>query len=118
MLSTSIMATFTASKTLSFESGIFELVHEACQRNYLVIVVTNQSGIARGMYTEQEFHALSDWMVAQFEQNGGSIHRVYHSPFHPVSGLGEFKKIRTAANRVPECYFPPVMNWISTCPNP
>ena len=75
-----------------FQSGIFELVHEACQRDYLVIVVTNQSGIARGMYTEQEFHALSDWMVAQFEQNGGSIHRVYHSPFHPVSGLGEFKK--------------------------
>ena len=75
-----------------FQSGIFELVNEACQRGYLVIVVTNQSGIARGMYTEKEFQTLSDWMVTQFEQEGGAIHRVYHSPFHPVSGLDEFKK--------------------------
>lgn len=75
-----------------FQRGIFELVHAACERGYLIIVVTNQSGIARGLYTEQEFQTLTDWMVAQFAQRGGTIHRVYHSPFHPVSGLGELKK--------------------------
>ena len=75
-----------------FKNGIFELVQEACERDYWIIVVTNQSGIARGMYTEQEFQTLNDWMVAQFEQAGGAIHRVYHSPFHPIHGIGEFKK--------------------------
>ncbi|MDD5579625.1 MAG: HAD-IIIA family hydrolase [Methylobacter sp.] len=45
-----------------FVDGIFELCRTAKQLGYLIFVVTNQAGIGRGFYTEQDFLELSDWM--------------------------------------------------------
>jgi D-glycero-D-manno-heptose 1,7-bisphosphate phosphatase len=58
---------------------------------YLLIVVTNQAGIARGYYSEEQFQALTDWMMAQFREQGVEIARVYYCPFHPVHGIGSYK---------------------------
>jgi D-glycero-D-manno-heptose 1,7-bisphosphate phosphatase len=51
-----------------------------------LIVVTNQSGIARGMYTEAQFEELTDWMVERFKEQGVTITKVYHCPHHPDFG--------------------------------
>lgn len=74
-----------------FIDGIFELVATANQAGYLVIVVTNQAGIGRGYYTETDFHALTDWMKAQFVQRGARIDDVYFCPFHPEHGIGDYR---------------------------
>ena len=48
--------------------GAFSLCRTAMELGYKLIVVTNQSGIARGMYTEADFHSLMEWMRAEFER--------------------------------------------------
>lgn len=66
-----------------FVEGIFEACRHFRAQGYLLIVVTNQSGIARGMYTEREFQELTAWMLARFRDEGVNISRVYHCPHHP-----------------------------------
>jgi D-glycero-D-manno-heptose 1,7-bisphosphate phosphatase len=74
-----------------FQDGIFELCRDAQRLDYLVLVVTNQSGIARGYYSESQFLALMDWMVRKFDQEGIRIARVYYSPYHPTHGVGRYR---------------------------
>lgn len=75
-----------------FFPDVFDLVGEANNRGYLVIVVTNQSGIARGFYTEQEFLNLSRWMQEEFSKRGARIDGVYYCPHHPDEGKGQYKR--------------------------
>lgn len=79
-------------RDFDFIDGIFDLVLTATELGYLVIVITNQAGIGRGLYTEADFHALSEWMCRKFELIGATIDRVYFSPFHPTAGLGKYLK--------------------------
>lgn len=75
-----------------FMPGIFELCRAAQNSGYLLIVVTNQAGIARGYYSEADFRDLTDWMKHRFLENGVHIARVYHCPYHPVFGEGPYKR--------------------------
>jgi len=74
-----------------FLPGIFDVCRTAQALSYLVIVVTNQAGIARGYYSESEFLELTEWMTARFGQEGIHISRVYYCPYHPVHGVGRYK---------------------------
>lgn len=49
---------------------------------YELVVVTNQSGIARGLFSEEDFRSLTDWMVSDLEASGIRISGVYHCPHH------------------------------------
>ena len=75
-----------------FVPGIFDLCAAAAERGYLIVVVTNQAGIGRGYYTEADFARLSEWMVGAFKQRGIEIARVYHCPYHPTAGIGEYRR--------------------------
>ncbi len=66
-----------------FTPGIFDLIHKYSQWGYLIIVITNQAGIAKGIYTEQEFLTLTRWMEKQFLREGIKISKVYYCPHHP-----------------------------------
>ncbi|MEA2098844.1 MAG: D-glycero-beta-D-manno-heptose 1,7-bisphosphate 7-phosphatase [Campylobacterota bacterium] len=66
-----------------FIDGIFELCKYYEKLGYLIVVVTNQSGIARGYYTENDFNILTSWMMEQFVINGIEIMKVYFCPHHP-----------------------------------
>lgn len=76
-----------------FCEGIFELVMEANQLGLLVIVVTNQSGIARGYYSEEQFLLLTDWMKSQFARQQAIINDVFYCPHHPTHGDSEYTRI-------------------------
>jgi D-glycero-D-manno-heptose 1,7-bisphosphate phosphatase len=78
-------------EAFQFQPGIFELCRAAQELGYLLVVVTNQAGIARGYYTEAEFLELTAWMVASFAEQQVYIARVYHCPYHPVHGVGVYK---------------------------
>jgi len=75
-----------------FIDGIFDVARYAYQQNYKLVIITNQAGIARGYYTEEQFQQLSDWMCQQFLAVGAPIERVYFSPYHPSAGKGDYLK--------------------------
>ncbi len=75
-----------------FIDGIFDVCRAARRLGYFLIVVTNQAGIARGYYSEQDFSILTKWMCEQFEAEGAPISDVFYCPYHPEHGVGEYKK--------------------------
>src|SRR5579859_1890752 len=78
-------------EAFEFIPGIFELCRAAQSLDYLLVVATNQAGIARGYYSESDFNDLTDWMMARFEEKNISITRLYYCPYHPVFGVGKYK---------------------------
>lgn len=66
-----------------FNEGIFELCRKYMEGGYLIIVITNQAGIAKGLYGEKDFDILTRWMLEQFSGQGIEISGVYHCPHHP-----------------------------------
>lgn len=76
-----------------FIEGIFELCRYYQNRGYKIFVVTNQSGIARGYYSEDDVNTLTEWMIEQFAQKGVEISKVYYCPHHPqISGECQCRK--------------------------
>jgi|688.fasta_scaffold33490_3 D-glycero-D-manno-heptose 1,7-bisphosphate phosphatase len=79
-------------KDFHFIDGVFELVAAAKRLDYLVVIITNQSGIGRGYYTETEFQVLMTWVNEQFAQRGGAIDAVFFCPDHPEHGQGIYRR--------------------------
>ncbi len=74
-----------------FQDGVFAACRRAQAMDYLLVVVTNQSGIGRGLYTEDDFHALTEWMCDCFAEQDVEIARVYFAPTHPEHGVGRYR---------------------------
>ena len=72
--------------------GIFELLLSAMLKDYLIIIITNQAGIGRGYYNKEDFLFLSDWMSDEFARRKIIINKIYYSPYHPVHGIGKYKR--------------------------
>jgi D-glycero-D-manno-heptose 1,7-bisphosphate phosphatase len=70
-----------------FVAGTLAACRELVRRGWLLVVATNQSGIGRGLYTEQDFHTLTDWMQARFAESGAPLSGVYFCPHHPTDAL-------------------------------
>lgn len=66
-----------------FLPGIFELASKAQQLGYLVIVITNQSGIAKGLYTRSALQEIHDKMRKGFSKRSVSLTDVYYCAHHP-----------------------------------
>ena len=80
-------------KDFEFIDGIFETCRKFQNKGYLLIVITNQAGIARGIYTEEDFHILTEWMLERFFEEGLTIDAVYHCPHHPdYTGVCDCRK--------------------------
>lgn len=74
-----------------FEEGSLEAIRIFNDLGYEVIIVTNQSGIARGYYTEEDLIKLNEFMVKEVEEAGGKIIECYYCPHHPEKGLDSYK---------------------------
>jgi D-glycero-D-manno-heptose 1,7-bisphosphate phosphatase len=72
--------------------GAMDTVAEFNRMGWLVFVVTNQSGIARGYYTEAEMHTLHAWMQARLAEAGAHIDRIYHCPFHEDGEIARYRR--------------------------
>lgn len=56
------------------------------------MVITNQAGIGRGFYSENDFLELTEWMKQEFMIRNAKIDAVYYCPHHPREGIGKFKQ--------------------------
>ena len=75
-----------------FVDGIFELVRTARRLGLAPVVVTNQSGIARGLYDEAVFQTLTAWMLERFAAERAPIERVYFCPTHPQAIIERYRR--------------------------
>ncbi|WP_294961223.1 D-glycero-beta-D-manno-heptose 1,7-bisphosphate 7-phosphatase [Sulfurimonas sp.] len=66
-----------------FIDGVFETCRYFQKIGYIIIVITNQAGIARGKYTEKDFYILNKWMIEKFARESIIISEVYCCPHHP-----------------------------------
>ncbi len=76
-----------------FVEGVFEATKQLQNMGYLLVLVTNQSGIARGLFTEDQFHTLTEWMDWNFVDKGVEFDGLYYCPHHPDEGIGELKQV-------------------------
>ena len=66
-----------------FVPGVLAMCKRFFLADYQLVIVTNQSGIARGFYQQEDFESLTTWLKAQFEKNGSPLAGVYHCPHGP-----------------------------------
>jgi D-glycero-D-manno-heptose 1,7-bisphosphate phosphatase len=66
-----------------FIDGVFELCKKYQNADYKLFVITNQAGIARGFYSEDDYNKLTNWMLDEFLKKGITLTEVYHCPHHP-----------------------------------
>jgi D-glycero-D-manno-heptose 1,7-bisphosphate phosphatase len=76
---------------VEFIDGIFDLCRHAKALGYLIFIITNQAGIGRGYYTEQDFEDLMCWMCNIFVSESAAIDKVYFCPTHPEHAIGNYK---------------------------
>lgn len=57
-----------------------------------LIIITNQAGIAKGIYSEKEFHNLSEWLHKDLSKNGVELLDSYYCPHHPNGIIKKFSK--------------------------
>jgi D-glycero-D-manno-heptose 1,7-bisphosphate phosphatase len=77
---------------IRFIPGIFSLCRTAQALGYKLFVITNQSGIGRGYYTEADFNDLMNWIRKEFEREKVLLDAVYFCPYHPEHGIGEYRR--------------------------
>ncbi|TDP88450.1 rfaE bifunctional protein nucleotidyltransferase chain/domain [Aquabacterium commune] len=72
-----------------FVPGAVDAMRRLREAGYVLIVVTNQSGLARGMYTEDQFQVLTTHMRTALKEAGAEVEAVYHCPHHPKGTVPE-----------------------------
>ncbi len=75
-----------------FLPGVVDALKQLQRMGYLLIVITNQSGIGRGYYTEADFQKLNEWMVGFLKEQGVIIADVYFCPHLPDAKVPEYRK--------------------------
>jgi len=63
--------------------GAAAAVRRMNQAGYRTVIVTNQSGVARGLFSEETMNAFNALLVARLAEEGAIIDAVYSAPFHP-----------------------------------
>ncbi|WP_122402314.1 D-glycero-alpha-D-manno-heptose-1,7-bisphosphate 7-phosphatase [Bradyrhizobium vignae] len=77
-------------------NGAIEAVKAVNDAGYFAFIITNQSGVARGLFEEKDVHLLHQWMASQLAEHGAHIDAFEYCPFHPD---GAVERYRFASNR-------------------
>ncbi|EOS95829.1 D-glycero-beta-D-manno-heptose 1,7-bisphosphate 7-phosphatase [Erwinia tracheiphila] len=75
-----------------FIDGVIEALQELKKMGYALIVVTNQSGIARGIFTEAVFTQLTEWMDWSLADRDVDLDGIWFCPHHPDAALEEYRQ--------------------------
>lgn len=72
-------------KDFKFLPGVISALKKLSKTDYKIIIITNQSGIARGLYGDKDLKILNKWMISELNKNGVRIDGIYYCPH----GLGD-----------------------------
>lgn len=75
-----------------FTDHCIDALRHIIAADYRIIIVTNQSGIGRGYYTEADYHTLTDWYLGELAAQQIAITAVFFCPHHPSAALGRYRK--------------------------
>ena len=73
--------------------GAIDAIRYCNEKGYLVIVVTNQSGVARGYFPEEDVRQLHTWMNRELMEQNAHIDAFYYCPHHPEGTVAEYAKL-------------------------
>lgn len=76
----------------AFTRNCFAALQTFQAQGYLLFIITNQSGIGRGYYTEADYHLLTNWMLACLKQHNIKITQISFCPHHAQEGIGKYKR--------------------------
>lgn len=79
-------------ENFEFLNGVFEGAAALQHLGFALVVITNQSGIGRGLYSENDLLALNRWMIGEFEKRSVHIDGVFYCPHHPTDALGSYRR--------------------------
>lgn len=75
-----------------FIDGAIEALQLLKKKGYSLVVVTNQSGIARGYYSEEQFMQLTEWMDWSLADHDVDLDGIYYCPHHPTEGEEPYRQ--------------------------
>ena len=75
-----------------FIDGAIKAMQELKKMGFALVVVTNQSGIARGKFTEDQFMQLTEWMDWSLADRDVDLDGIYFCPHHPEAGRGDYRQ--------------------------
>ncbi|CAO95967.1 D-glycero-beta-D-manno-heptose 1,7-bisphosphate 7-phosphatase [Erwinia tasmaniensis] len=75
-----------------FIDGVIDAMRELKQMGFALVLVTNQSGIARGMFSEDQFMQLTEWMDWSLADRDVDLDGIYFCPHHPEGVTETFKQ--------------------------
>jgi rfaE bifunctional protein nucleotidyltransferase chain/domain len=70
-----------------FVPGAIDGMRRLQQAGYALVIVTNQSGLARGYYSEEQYRELTRALLAELAHQGVQLDGVYHCPHHPKGSV-------------------------------
>ena len=76
----------------TFVPGVLDGARHLHALGFALVVVTNQSGIGRGLYSISDYEQLTTWIKGRFAAEGAPLAGVYHCPHHPTDAMGDFRK--------------------------
>jgi D-glycero-D-manno-heptose 1,7-bisphosphate phosphatase len=71
--------------------GVVPALRKLQEMGFVLVVVTNQSGIARGYFSEEQMHAFHALLGEQLEAGGAHIEAFYHCSFHPDANVAKYR---------------------------
>jgi D-glycero-D-manno-heptose 1,7-bisphosphate phosphatase len=74
-----------------FKDGIFDLCRRAREMGYLIVVVTNQAGVAKGYFKEEDVERLHAWMKDRFREQGIDVSGFYFCPYHKKAIVEKYR---------------------------
>lgn len=94
-----------------FRPGIFDLCRTSRDLGFLVLVVTNQSGIARGYFTENDVERLHCWMKKQFQSRNTDIDDFLFCPYHEKGSVPQYARKSNCRKPEPGMFLEAAKKW-------